>query len=44
MMLSTGDVIHLRPPGNATEFRYYIEANSAKYCESLLTKAINYLG
>lgn len=36
MTLSNGDVIHLRPSGNAPELRCYAESNSAEAAQSLV--------
>jgi phosphomannomutase len=39
--LDNGDVIHLRPSGNAPELRCYIESLSAETSEFLLNKVLN---
>jgi phosphomannomutase len=36
-----GDIVHLRPSGNAPEFRCYTEANTAEQAAQLLTKALS---
>lgn len=36
MTLSTGDVIHLRPSGNAPEIRCYIESLGISICTRLV--------
>lgn len=38
-----GDVVHLRPSGNAPEFRCYTEANSAERAQALLDVYLNKL-
>ena len=41
MTLSTCDVIHLRPSGNAPELRCYIESSSKSQAESMVSNIIN---
>lgn len=36
----TGDIVHLRPSGNAPEFRCYVEADTARHARELLDKAL----
>ena len=43
MTLSTGDVIHLRPSGNAPELRCYVESNTKDKSTLLLDKTISCL-
>ena len=40
---STGDIVHLRPSGNAPEFRCYTEANSAERALSLNAQVMDTL-
>lgn len=40
MTLSNGNIIHLRPSGNAPELRCYAEANSAEIAQSIVIKAL----
>jgi phosphomannomutase len=38
--LSSGDVVHLRPSGNAPEFRCYTEATTQQEADALLARAL----
>lgn len=38
--LATGEVVHLRPSGNAPEFRVYVEAGSVERAEALLAQVL----
>ncbi|MEJ2035505.1 MAG: phosphomannomutase, partial [Maritimibacter sp.] len=40
MSLEGGRVLHLRPSGNAPEFRVYVEADSAEAARELLGAAL----
>ncbi|CAG9433007.1 Phosphoglucosamine mutase [Providencia alcalifaciens] len=40
MTLSNGNIIHLRPSGNAPELRCYAEANSAEIAQSTVIQAL----
>lgn len=37
------DIVHFRPSGNAPELRCYVESNTPKHANMLLTNAIKYL-
>jgi len=39
--LSSGDVAHLRPSGNAPEFRFYAEAPTQQQADALLARALD---
>ncbi|MEM8657761.1 MAG: hypothetical protein AAGF22_06655 [Pseudomonadota bacterium] len=39
-MLTDGDVIHVRPSGNAPELRLYIETKDQASAEALLAQAL----
>jgi phosphomannomutase len=39
-MLSSGEIVHLRPSGNAPEMRCYTEAPTAARAEALMRKAL----
>ncbi len=41
MTLPNGDIVHLRPSGNAPELRVYTEADSAEAATALLTTYLN---
>lgn len=41
--LDTGQIVHLRPSGNAPEFRCYTEADSQAGCDALLTAMLDKL-
>ncbi|QDH13416.1 phosphomannomutase [Formicincola oecophyllae] len=43
MTFSSGDVVHLRPSGNAPELRIYIESDSAQKAEQLLANVLKAL-
>lgn len=43
MILTDGDVIHIRPSGNAPELRLYIETKDPTSAETLLVQAISQL-
>ncbi|EKO3607624.1 hypothetical protein M6C35_002538 [Vibrio metschnikovii] len=36
MTLNDGDIIHLRPSGNAPELRFYVESNSSRRALDLI--------
>jgi phosphomannomutase len=41
MMLSTGDVVHLRPSGNAPELRCYAESTSDAAAKALVVQVLS---
>ncbi len=43
LTFANGEIIHLRPSGNAPEFRCYVEAASAKSADDLLVRAMKLL-
>ncbi len=43
LTFKSGEIIHLRPSGNAPEFRCYVEAADAKQAEETLSKAMSLL-
>ena len=43
LTFANGEIIHLRPSGNAPEFRCYVEAASAKSADELLVRALKLL-
>jgi len=43
MALSSGDFVHLRPSGNAPEFRCYTESATVDNAEFNLKKIIDFL-
>lgn len=43
MPLSNGDILHLRPSGNAPELRCYAEAASQQMAEQMVNRVLNYL-
>ena len=43
LMLASGRVLHMRPSGNAPEFRLYAEAESPDLAEHLLQAGMNWL-
>lgn len=43
LKFTNGDVVHLRPSGNAPEFRCYIEAQTALAAENLLARCLSLL-
>lgn len=43
MELNSGDYVHLRPSGNAPEFRCYVESALMTKAESMLEKVIAFL-
>ena len=43
MVLTDGDVIHIRPSGNAPELRLYIETNNRQDAQKLLATALQKL-
>ncbi|MFN3890847.1 MAG: phosphomannomutase [Beijerinckiaceae bacterium] len=42
--LVNGDIVHLRPSGNAPEFRCYVEADSQHRADALLVDALGAIG
>lgn len=42
--LASGDVVHLRPSGNAPEFRCYVEAGAQDDADALLADALGAIG
>lgn len=42
--LASGDIVHLRPSGNAPEFRCYVEADSQAKADELLENALRAIG
>jgi len=40
LTLSNGDIVHLRPSGNAPELRCYAESSTAKVASDIVTKAL----
>lgn len=42
--LASGDIVHLRPSGNAPEFRCYVEADSQTKADDLLERALRAIG
>ena len=40
---ASGEIVHLRPSGNAPEFRCYVESESTARCEESLATAMNVL-
>lgn len=43
LTLDTGDIVHLRPSGNAPEFRCYAEASSPEQAEALVRRTLTTL-
>lgn len=43
MILETGEILHVRPSGNAPELRLYIEANDAEAAQDLMHEALDHL-
>lgn len=41
MIFKHGDIIHLRPSGNAPELRMYVEADTQDRAEKLLSQGLN---
>ena len=41
--MENGDIVHLRPSGNAPEFRVYVEASSTDRADSVLSRALDIL-
>lgn len=42
--VESGDIVHLRPSGNAPEFRCYVEADSQEKADRLLADALRAIG
>ncbi len=42
--LESGDIVHLRPSGNAPEFRCYVEADTQARADQLLADALGAIG
>ncbi|MGJ8645384.1 MAG: phosphomannomutase [Marinomonas colpomeniae] len=43
MTLSNGDIIHLRPSGNAPELRCYVEASDQSVAVQIIIKVLNFI-
>ena len=43
LTLENGDIVHLRPSGNAPEFRCYAESDSAEKADQLVVSVLNKL-
>ncbi|MEM0898834.1 MAG: phosphomannomutase [Pseudomonadota bacterium] len=41
--LESGDIVHLRPSGNAPEFRVYVESSTTDRADELLSQALDHL-
>jgi phosphomannomutase len=44
MTLSNGDIVHLRPAGNAPELRCYVESADYVWAQELVKKVVEYNG
>lgn len=43
MTCSSGDVVHLRPSGNAPEFRCYVESDSSERAKAIVSTVLSFL-